>query len=113
MRENPLLGALEGAGPENLDFVGPKWHLLCLLPFQGPKKSRFLGTPFSMALVMDVARIKSNHFVLRHTNNRYINTYCSEPTRQPILDKNVLYEYGTDTMNLCAKLSERKDNFYV
>jgi hypothetical protein len=35
-----LLGALEGVGPENLDFFGPKWHSL-----------------------------------LRHKNNRYINSY--------------------------------------
>jgi hypothetical protein len=24
-------------GPENLEFIGPKWHSLHLLPFQGPK----------------------------------------------------------------------------
>ncbi len=44
MGENPLLGPSEGVGPENLDFFwGPKWHLLCSLPFQGPKKTQFLG----------------------------------------------------------------------
>jgi len=31
MRANPLHGQLEGVGPENLDFFGPKWHMLCLL----------------------------------------------------------------------------------
>ncbi len=37
-RAIPLLGALEGVGPGNLDFFGPKWHSLRLLQFQGPKK---------------------------------------------------------------------------
>jgi hypothetical protein len=37
-RATSLFGAMERVGPENLDFFGPKWHSLCLLPFQGPKK---------------------------------------------------------------------------
>ncbi len=37
-----------------LDFFGPKWHSLRSLPFQGPKKFRFLGPPPQMALVMDI-----------------------------------------------------------
>jgi hypothetical protein len=41
-----LLGALEGVGPENLDFFGPKWQLLRSLPFQGPKRLNFQGHPF-------------------------------------------------------------------
>jgi hypothetical protein len=53
MQANPLLGPLEGVGPENLDF--------------------FLGPPLPMALEMDVASIK-NHYVPRHINNRYINS---------------------------------------
>jgi hypothetical protein len=43
LRENPLLRPLEGVGHENLNFLGPKWHLLRSLPFQGPKKSWFWG----------------------------------------------------------------------
>ncbi len=43
MRANPLLGPFEGEGPENLDFIGPKWQSFCFLPFQDPKKSRFSG----------------------------------------------------------------------
>jgi hypothetical protein len=39
MGANPLLGLLEGVGPENLDFFGPKWHSHRSQPFQGPKKS--------------------------------------------------------------------------
>ncbi len=34
---------LEAVGHENLDFFRPKWHSLCSLPFQDPKKSRFSG----------------------------------------------------------------------
>jgi hypothetical protein len=41
MGANSLLGPLDGLGLENLDFFGPKWHLLRSLPFQGPIKSRF------------------------------------------------------------------------
>jgi hypothetical protein len=41
MWANPLLGPLEGEGPENLYFFGPKYHSRLSLPFQGPKKSRF------------------------------------------------------------------------
>jgi hypothetical protein len=40
MLANPLLRPLEGRGPENLNFFGPKWH-------------------FFRALVMDVAHIKT------------------------------------------------------
>jgi hypothetical protein len=40
---NPLLRLLEGVGLENLNFLGPKWHLLCSLTFQGPKKSQYSG----------------------------------------------------------------------
>jgi hypothetical protein len=36
MGVNPLLGPLEGVGPENLDFFGPKQHLLELRSFQDP-----------------------------------------------------------------------------
>jgi hypothetical protein len=41
-----------------LDFFGNKWHLLCTLPFQGQKSIDFQSPPVSMALGMDVARIK-------------------------------------------------------
>jgi hypothetical protein len=41
MRANPFLRPLERGGPENLDFLGPKWHSLRSWPFQCPKKSRF------------------------------------------------------------------------
>ncbi len=47
-----LLGALEGVGPENLDFFGPKWHE------RGPKKSRFSEPTPSNAPRNDVAPLK-------------------------------------------------------
>jgi hypothetical protein len=43
-RSNLFLGPIEGVGPENLGFLGPKWHSLWSLPFRGP--------PLPMALVM-------------------------------------------------------------
>ncbi len=45
-----LLRALEGVGPENLDFFGPKWYSLRSLPFQGP--------PLPMPLVMMLHTLK-------------------------------------------------------
>jgi hypothetical protein len=59
MRENLLLGPLKGVGPENLDFSGPKWHSLCSLLFQGPKKSRFSGSTPSNGPEMDFPASKS------------------------------------------------------
>ncbi len=42
---NPLLGPLEGEGPENVDSFEPKWQLALLFSsFQGPKTFRFLRT---------------------------------------------------------------------
>jgi hypothetical protein len=52
---HPLLGPLDGVGPENLNFFGPKWHLLSSWPFQGQKSLDFQGPPLPMALKMDVA----------------------------------------------------------
>jgi hypothetical protein len=39
---------------ENLDFFGPKWHLLHSLPFQAQRPKVLIFR----TLVMDVARIK-------------------------------------------------------
>ncbi len=48
--------------------------LASLVPFQGPKKSRFLGpTPFQCP--SQWCCTPQNHDVLRHKNNRYINSY--------------------------------------
>ncbi len=54
----PLLGLLEGVGPENPDFFRPKWHLLRSLSFQGHKSLSYQGPSLPMALVIDVTRIK-------------------------------------------------------
>jgi hypothetical protein len=54
-----LLGALEGVGPKNLDFFGPKWHSLCSGHFRGSKKSQFSGPTPSNATLNDVARLKT------------------------------------------------------
>jgi hypothetical protein len=40
-------------------FLGPKWHSLRSLPFQGPKKSRFSGTTRSKGPYNGIARFKS------------------------------------------------------
>jgi hypothetical protein len=57
--------ALEGVGPGNQDFFGPKWYSLCSLSFQGQKKSRFPKPTLPMPLVMDVACLKTitYHFI--------------------------------------------------
>jgi hypothetical protein len=63
-----LLGTLEGVGPENLDFFGPKWHWL--RRFRAPKSLDFQGPGLLMPRVMMLH--PSNHYVWRH-KNRYNN----------------------------------------
>jgi hypothetical protein len=62
-------------GPENLDILGPKWHSLSLLTFQGPKVLVFRA----QALVMNMPTPKSLQYlyVPRHLNNRHINNYIT------------------------------------
>ncbi len=71
---HPLLGPLDGVGPENLHFFGPKWHLLSLWPFQGPKKSQFSGTTPSNGS-QNGCSLHTNNFIPPHINNWYINSY--------------------------------------
>ncbi len=47
-----LLGALEGVGPKNLDFFGPKWHSFRTWHFRAQKSLDFQGPPLPMPLVM-------------------------------------------------------------
>ncbi len=47
-----LLGALEGVGPENIDFFWPKWHSLRSCHFRTQKSLDFQGPPLPMPLVM-------------------------------------------------------------
>ncbi len=67
----PLLGPLEGVGPENFNFLGPKWHSLRSLPFQGPV-SIFTAHPFQWPSKWIFPH--QNHYGPRHLNYRYINS---------------------------------------
>jgi hypothetical protein len=52
--------------------------LAALVPFKGPKKSRFLGpSPLKCPELWIVP--PQNHFVPPHINNRYINSYNGRP----------------------------------
>ncbi len=53
-----LRGALEGVGPENRDFFGPKWHLLCSCHFRAQKSRDFQGPPLPMPRVMMLHSLK-------------------------------------------------------
>jgi hypothetical protein len=56
-------------------LFGGQMALALLIAISGPKKvSIFRAHPLSMALGMDVAP-NQNHYVPRHINNRYINSY--------------------------------------
>ncbi len=49
-----------GTVNQNTPHIRPKWHSLCSLPFQGPKKILdFQGPTLPMPLVMDVASLKT------------------------------------------------------
>ncbi len=72
MGPNPLLSHWKGWALKTRLFL-PKWHSLCSLLFQGPKKTQLQCPPLSMALAMDIVRIKINHYVPSYKNNRYIN----------------------------------------
>ena len=64
-----LLGALEGVGPENLDFFGPNWPSLRLCHFRARKSLDFQGPPPT----------PQNHYIPRHKNNRYFNSNYGDP----------------------------------
>jgi hypothetical protein len=59
---NPLLGPLDGMGPENLenlDFFWPKWHARSRCYFRAQKGLDFQGPPLLLALVMELPASKS------------------------------------------------------
>ncbi len=58
MRANPLLGSLNRAGPENLDFLGPEMAMSKASAIWDQKSLDFQGPSLPMALVMDAAHIK-------------------------------------------------------
>ncbi len=64
-----LLGALEGVGPNRLFWA--QMALALLVPFQGPKKSRFSGPTPSNAPSKDVEPLKTMKYKC-HKNNWYI-----------------------------------------
>jgi hypothetical protein len=66
--KNPLLGSLEGVGPEN-------WAQVALVAISGPKKVLiFRAHPFQWPSNWIFPH--QNHYVPRHTkHNRYINSY--------------------------------------
>jgi hypothetical protein len=74
---NPFLLPFEGMGLWNLDFFGHQWYSLvaCLLPFQCPKKSWFQDPPPSNGPRKRRVPTYQNHYVPRHINNWYINSY--------------------------------------
>ncbi len=55
----------------HFNFYGPKWHSRRLLPFQGQKSLHF--PPPSSAPCNGFCP-HQNHYILRHINNRYINS---------------------------------------
>jgi hypothetical protein len=95
MGANSLLGPLDGVGPENLEVLGPKWHSLCSLSFEGPKKSRFSASTLPMALKMDFPASKLLCPALY--KNRYINSQCvysQQGRRRGFLCRKVVCAYG-------------------
>ncbi len=64
-----LRGALEGVA-----FFWAQMALASLVPFQGPKKSRFSGPTPSNAPSNDVAHLKTIKYK-RHKNNWYIGSF--------------------------------------
>jgi hypothetical protein len=56
-------------------MLGPKWHSLRSLPFQGSKKSRFSGSTLSNISRNGFARIKIKSKSKRHIKNRYIGNF--------------------------------------
>ncbi len=68
IRENPLLGPLEGVGPDNLDFLA-QMVLASFVANSWPKKSRLSGP-----IPSSDPRDGFSRYVPRHINNRYICT---------------------------------------
>jgi hypothetical protein len=80
MGANNLLGPVEGMGPENVDFFGPKLHSINSVPFQGPKKSDFQGPPFQWPSKWIF--LHQNHYV-PHTRA----TFIAKPLNSPVTER--------------------------
>jgi hypothetical protein len=61
MRANPLLGPLEGAGPENLDFLSPNGSRFACCYFRAQKSLNFQGPTLPVALEINLSASKSLH----------------------------------------------------
>jgi hypothetical protein len=87
MWSNALLGALEGRGPENLNFLGPSDAHFALCHFMAQKRidlrgpSQLFWAQMALALLVAILEHKkvlisrptpSNHYAPRHIKNRYI-----------------------------------------
>ena len=59
MRENPLLGPLEGMGPENLDFFGQNGTCFARCHLRAQKSLDFQGPALPMAFETDFPATKS------------------------------------------------------
>ncbi len=74
---HPFRGPLEGVGPENLDFFGPKWHSIRSWPFQGQKKFRFSGPNPSNGPRNGCSPLQ-NHFRFKLLKNGYIGNFMCQ-----------------------------------
>ncbi len=72
--EGFLLGPLEGVGPENSHFFWAQTAAALLVAISGPKKVCFSG-PTSSNDPRNWIFLYQNHYVPRHINIRYINSY--------------------------------------
>ncbi len=98
-----LLGALEGVGPENLDFFGLKRHSLHSCHF----KSQFSGPTLSNAPRNDVARLKT----ITYRAIKTTGTLIVSMARQTDKKENkifLIYVYKEIQMGAVAKSYMRK-----
>ena len=89
MHDNPIRysGHWKGwpwrGGPWKSRLFWAQMALATLVPFKGPKKSRFLGpSPLKCPSLWIVP--PQNHFVPPHINNRYIGCFMYQPMPMPM-----------------------------
>jgi hypothetical protein len=59
MRANPLLGPLEGVGPENIDFLSPNGTKFACCHIRAQKGLNFQSPTLPVALEIDLSASKS------------------------------------------------------
>ena len=79
--------------------------LAALVPFKGPKKSRFLGPPPLKCPELWIVP-PQNHFVPPHINNRYIGCFMYRPCQRSsgLVDKASDYESEDCRFESCKDL---------